>query len=112
MSAYAGRMDADGIHGQLDTLILATLKRGEAHGYAIIAALREHSGERLDLPSGTVYPALRRLERAGRVSGRWTQASGRRRRVYAITEDGLKAHYQGRESWQTLREVMTAVLGT
>ncbi|MEU6858943.1 helix-turn-helix transcriptional regulator [Glycomyces sp. NPDC046736] len=105
-------MDADGIHGQLDTLILATLKRGEAHGYAIITALREHSGERLDLPSGTVYPALRRLERAGHVSGKWTQSSGRRRRVYAITDDGLTALDKGRQSWLTLREVMTAVLGT
>ncbi|WP_211253117.1 PadR family transcriptional regulator, partial [Glycomyces tenuis] len=69
-------MDADGIHGQLDTLILATLRRGEAHGYAIIGALRERSGEQLDLPSGTVYPALRRLERAGHVTGKWTQAGG------------------------------------
>ncbi|MEU6247468.1 helix-turn-helix transcriptional regulator [Glycomyces sp. NPDC047010] len=104
-------MDADGIHGQLDTLILATLRRGEAHGYAIITALREHSGERLDLPSGTVYPALRRLERAGSISGTWSQDTGRRRRVYALTEDGLKALDKGVRDWRSLREVMSAVLG-
>jgi PadR family transcriptional regulator PadR len=104
-------MDADGIHGQLDTLILATLKHGEAHGYAIIAALKESSGEQLDLPSGTVYPALRRLERAGYAAGKWTQASGRRRRVYAITDEGLAALAKGRENWLALREVMSAVLG-
>ncbi|GAA2302966.1 helix-turn-helix transcriptional regulator [Glycomyces scopariae] len=105
-------MDADGIHGQLDTLILATLKRGEAHGYAIITALKELSGDRLDLPSGTVYPALRRLERAGSISGTWTVGEGRRRRVYALTEDGLKALEKGLGDWRSLREVMGAVLGT
>jgi PadR family transcriptional regulator PadR len=103
-------MDPDGIHGQLDTLILATLLRGEAHGYAVIGALRERSGERLDLPSGTVYPALRRLERAGHVTGSWTQAGGRRRRVYEITDEGRRALEKGRENWLTLRQVMTAVL--
>ncbi|GAB3999360.1 helix-turn-helix transcriptional regulator [Glycomyces albus] len=105
-------MDADGIHGQLDTLILATLQRGQAHGYAIITSLREHSGEQLDLPSGTVYPALRRLERAGHISGRWSQSSGRRRRVYTLTDQGLAALEKGRRDWLALREVMAAVLDT
>ena len=58
-------MKAQALHGHLDALLLAVLEEGALHGYAIIEALRARSGGSLDLPTGTIYPALRRLERAG-----------------------------------------------
>ena len=55
--------------GHLDALLLAVLESGPLHGYAVIEALQQRSGGTLDLPTGTVYPALRRLEDAGWIKG-------------------------------------------
>jgi hypothetical protein len=60
-------MRAEVLKGHLDGLLLATLEAGPRHGYAVMEALRAGSGGRFDLPTGTVYPALHRLERAGLV---------------------------------------------
>src|SRR6266516_3449592 len=77
--------DAQGLKGHLDVLLLATLEGGPRHGYAIKEALRAGSGGRFDLPTGTIYPALHRLERAGLISGSWSTVDGRRRRSYQLT---------------------------
>ena len=58
-------MRAEELKGHLDALLLAALEDGPRHGYAVIEALRETTGGRLDLPTGTIYPALRRLEAGG-----------------------------------------------
>ena len=58
-------MTSEQLKGHLDPLVLAILEQGPAHGYAIIESLRERSGGAFDLPEGTIYPALHRLERAG-----------------------------------------------
>src|SRR5947209_7462972 len=63
------RSDAQALKGHLDVLLLAALEDGPRHGYAVKEALREGSGGRFDLPTGTVYPALHRLEDAGLVAG-------------------------------------------
>ena len=78
-------MRAETLKGHLDGMLLASLEPGPRHGYAIMEALRAGSGGQLDLPTGTVYPALHRLERAGLVAAAWSQATGRRRRVYQLT---------------------------
>ena len=59
-------MRAEELKGHLDALLLAALEDGLRHGYAVIDALRQSTGGRLDLPTGTIYPALHRLETAGR----------------------------------------------
>src|SRR4029450_9115574 len=66
------------LKGHLDTLLLAVLDPGPQHGYAIIESLRSGSDGALDLPTGTVYPALHRLERAGLIASGWPSAGGRR----------------------------------
>ena len=58
-------MDRERLKGNLDLLLLSVLSSGPAHGYAIISALRDRSGGTFDLPEGTIYPALHRLEDAG-----------------------------------------------
>ena len=63
------------LKGHLDTLLLASLEGGSKHGYAVKEALRADSGARFDLPTGTIYPALRRLEAAGLVKGTWAEAA-------------------------------------
>ena len=72
-------MDRERLKGNLDLLLLSVLSAGPAHGYAIISALRERSGGTFDLPEGTIYPALHRLEEASLLASSWAQAEGRRR---------------------------------
>ena len=69
-------MRAEQLKGHLDALLLAALEDGPRHGYAVIEALRDSTGGRLDLPTGTIYPALRRLEAAGLISGSWSAPAG------------------------------------
>ena len=99
------------LKGHLDLLLLTVLKQGPAHGYEIIASLRERSEGAFDLPEGTVYPALHRLESAGLLESDWTSSGGRRRRTYALTADGAAALRQEQASWMRFSRGVGAVLG-
>jgi DNA-binding PadR family transcriptional regulator len=104
-------MQQDLIRGHLDSLILAVLSAGPAHGYAIIKALRERSAGELDLPEGTVYPALQRLERTGLIASSWSQEQGRPRRTYRIGAIGLKSLERKRADWRRFAAAVDAVMG-
>lgn len=101
----------DIVRGHLDALLLAALEDGPLHGYAIIEALQTRSGGVLDLPTGSVYPALRRLERARYVTGKWSSVAGRRRRTYQLTRAGRHALARERSEWQRFTSVVGDVLG-
>jgi PadR family transcriptional regulator, regulatory protein PadR len=103
-------MRAETLKGHLDGLLLASLEAGPRHGYAIMEALRAGSGGQFDLPTGTVYPALRRLERAGLIRGTWAEAGGRRRRVYDLTSAGRRALGAERGTWRKFSAAVTALL--
>jgi PadR family transcriptional regulator PadR len=103
-------MKPDAVRGHLDGLILAVLEDGPRHGYAIIEALQSRSGGRLDLPTGTVYPALRRLERAALVSGAWSTVGGRERRTYSLTRAGRHALAGQRSDWSEFSAAVEAIL--
>lgn len=105
-------MKADTLRGHLDALILAVVEREPLHGYAIIEALAARSGGALDLPTGTVYPALRRLEAAGYLDSTWSTDSGRRRRTYRLSRSGRKVLAAERQEWAAFRTVVDGVLGT
>jgi PadR family transcriptional regulator, regulatory protein PadR len=104
-------MKAEVLKGHLDALLLAALTEGPRHGYAIKEALRAGSGGRFDLPTGTVYPALHRLERAGLIRGSWSTVNGRRRRSYQLTAAGERTLSQERSSWHEFSTAVTALLG-
>jgi DNA-binding PadR family transcriptional regulator len=103
-------MRAQDLKGHLDSMLLAALEDGPRHGYAVIEALRQGSGGRLDLPTGTIYPALRRLEGAGLISGSWSVVSGRRRRYYRLTAAGQRALAGRRADWREFAATVSAVL--
>ncbi len=103
-------MRAEALKGHLDGMLLATLEDGPRHGYAVIEALRTASGGRFDLPTGTVYPALHRLERAGLVRGSWSTVSGRRRRTYELTPAGTSVLRSERSTWHEFSKAVTAIL--
>jgi PadR family transcriptional regulator, regulatory protein PadR len=104
------RVDAQVLKGHLDVLLLATLTDGPLHGYAIKEALRDGSGGRFDLPTGTVYPALHRLERAGLIAGSWSVVDGRRRRSYRLTSAGQQRLVGERANWREFALVMSTFL--
>ena len=100
------------LKGHLDAIVLATLEGGPAHGYAIIEAIKARSGGTFDLPEGTIYPALHRLEEAGLLSSEWTAPpGGRRRRVYALTRSGTSRLVEGRKAWGRFARAVEASLG-
>lgn len=104
-------MRAEQLKGHLDLLLLSVLARGPAHGYAVIAALRDGSSGAFDLPEGTVYPALHRLESEGLLASSWGDAGGRRRRVYRLTGAGAAALRARRREWETFAGSVRAVVG-
>jgi DNA-binding PadR family transcriptional regulator len=103
-------MRAESLKGHLDGILLAVLEPGPRHGYAIMEALRVRSGGQVDLPTGTVYPALHRLERAGLVEASWSAAGGRRRRVYRLTPAGHRALHTERSTWRDFSAAVTILL--
>lgn len=89
---------------------MGVLQRGPAHGYAIIAALRERSDGEFELAEGTIYPALHRLERAGLIASSVEVAQGRRRRTYELTSRGRTEFAAQRRDWHGFVARMQAVL--
>ena len=104
-------MNKERLRGNLDLLLLSVLSAGPAHGYAIISALRDRSNGLFDLPEGTIYPALHRLEDVGFLASSWAEADGRRRRLYALTDKGAAALAAEQTDWQTFAGGIQAVLG-
>ena len=104
-------MKGEALKGHLDLLLLATVGDGPLHGYAVCEELRRRSGGALDLPEGTVYPALHRLEAAGLLDSVWSADSGRRRRVYRLTRRGQAAFTTRQEEWRRFSGAVGDVLG-
>ncbi|MFC7639867.1 PadR family transcriptional regulator [Streptosporangium lutulentum] len=94
------RVNTDALRGHMDALLLSVLEHDPLHGYAIIEALQERSGGALTVPTGTVYPALRRLEQAGYLASEWATVGGRRRRTYRLTPSGRTALAGERSAWR------------
>ena len=99
--------------GEFGLLILGLLHRRDMYGYEIVAELRRSTEGGIDLPEGTVYPALRRLEGEGFVSGYWEEAprNAPRRRYYKLTQSGEGALATGMDDWRRFKVAADAVLG-
>jgi PadR family transcriptional regulator PadR len=102
---------ADLLRGHLDGLLLAVLADAPAHGYELGQRLAQRSGGELDVPEGSLYPALHRLERGGLVASAWHTDGGRRRRVYRLTRSGRRAVSASREEWRAFSIAVGRVLG-
>jgi PadR family transcriptional regulator PadR len=108
-------INGDKLRGHLETMVLSTLGRGEAHGLEILRRLEETGCGLLRLKEGSLYPALYRLEAAGKVKAVWEAKShgrrGARRRIYRLTAKGQRKLDQGRVEWQQLVRIIGAILG-
>lgn len=91
-------------------LLLAAVESGATHGYMIAEKLRSASDGTFDLPDGTIYPALRRLEGLGLLKSSWDETGGRRRRTYKLTAKGKKRLAAQRQEWGTFERGVQAIL--
>jgi transcriptional regulator len=99
------------LQGTLDLLILETLQWGPRHGYGIAQAIRARSGEVLTVDTGSLYPALHRLERQRWVAAAWKTADSQQRvREYRITAAGRRQLSSERSRWERLVAAMAGVL--
>src|SRR5437899_11861834 len=99
------------LQGTLDMLILQTLQWAPRHGYALSKAIRTNSGEILKVDTGSLYPALHRLERKGWIAAEWKKSEvGPRLRVYHLTKSGEKELLAERSRWVKLMGAIAGVV--
>jgi transcriptional regulator len=105
---------ADALQGSLDLLVLKILSRKpRLHGYGIMSAIGERSGEVLRAEEGSLYPALHRMEEAGWIHAEWiTKETGRRARIYELTAAGKKQLAAEEVRWQAVTSAVNRVLRT
>ena len=103
---------SDSLQGSLDLLVLKILsRRPRTHGYAIMSAIRDTSGEVLNAEEGSLYPALHRMEEAGWIRAEWiTKDTGRRARMYELTAAGKKQLSAEESRWQAVSSAINRVL--
>ncbi|HKX27616.1 MAG TPA: PadR family transcriptional regulator [Blastocatellia bacterium] len=99
------------LQGTLDLLILQTLQWGPQHGYGISQTIRTNSGEVLRVDTGSLYPALHRLERQKWISSDWKVSENNQRiKVYRLTAAGKKQLAAERSRWEQLSEAIAGIL--
>src|SRR6266542_3057248 len=99
------------LQGTLDLLILQTLQWGPQHGYGVAQAIRASSSDVLQVDTGSLYPALHRLERRAWIAASWKVSDNKQRtRVYRLTAAGRRQLQSERSKWAQLVEAMGAVL--
>jgi PadR family transcriptional regulator len=99
------------LQGTLDMLILQTLQWAPRHGYALSKAIRTNSGEILKVDTGSLYPALHRLERKGWIAAEWRESEvGPRLRVYRLTAAGKRQLVSERSRWERLTSAIAGIM--
>ena len=104
----------DTLQGSIDLLVLKILsRRPRLHGYAIMTAIKDRSGDVLHAEEGSLYPALHRMEEAGWIRAEWiTKETGRRARIYELTQAGKKQLDTEESRWQAVTAAVSRVLRT
>jgi transcriptional regulator len=106
---YQNRIEL--LQGTLDMLILQTLQWGPQHGYGISQAIRNNSDDRLQVDTGSLYPALHRLERQRWIAATWKiSENNQRTRVYRLTVAGKRQLASERSRWQQLQDAIAGIL--
>jgi transcriptional regulator len=107
---YKNRIEL--LQGTLDMLILQTLQWGPQHGYGIIQAIRANSNDVLQVETGSLYPALHRLEKKRWLKSEWKQTESKQRaKYYRLTPAGKKQLLAEQERWWQMLKAITAIMG-
>lgn len=106
---YQNRIEL--LQGTLDLLILQTVARGAEHGHGISQAIRARSGELLSVETGSLYPALHRLEKKGWLDSEWKSSENNQRaKYYSLTKAGKKQLTAEQDRWKLLVQAVSGVL--
>ncbi|MGH9620816.1 MAG: PadR family transcriptional regulator [Bryobacteraceae bacterium] len=107
------RKTADLLPGTLDMLILKAVSLKPLHGYGVLLRIRQISGEALEIPQGSLYPALYRLEHQGLIAAEWGQSENNRRaKYYTLTAAGRRRLREETAGWNRLTSAIAAALNT
>jgi PadR family transcriptional regulator PadR len=107
----AGQSRIELLQGTLDFIILQTLRWEPQHGFGLAQMIRVHSGNTLQVDTGSLYPALHRLERAKLIDARWERSEkGQRVRVYRLTAAGRKRLAAERTKWERMTQAIAGIL--
>jgi PadR family transcriptional regulator len=104
---------ADLLPGTLDMLILKAVSLKPLHGYGVLLRLRQISGEAIDIPQGSLYPALYRLEHQGLIVSEWGQSENNRKaKYYSVTPAGRRRLREETAGWNRLASAIATALST
>ena len=102
----------DVLQGTLDMLILKAVSLGPLHGYGILLRIQQISGQQLEIPQGSLYPALYRLWRRGWISSEWGESENKRKaRYYRLTPAGRRRLHAEAAEWNRRAKVIAGILG-
>ncbi len=102
---------AELLPGTLDMLILKAVSLNPLHGYGVLLRIRQISGDALDIPQGSLYPALYRLEHQGLIAAEWGQSENNRRaKYYTLTTAGRRRLREETASWNRLVSAIAAAM--
>jgi transcriptional regulator len=105
--------NAELLPGTLDMLILKAVSLKPLHGYGVLLRIRQISGEALDIPQGSLYPALYRLEQQGLIVAEWGQSENNRKaKYYTVSAEGRRRLREETASWNRLVTAIAAAMGT
>ncbi|MCP3033083.1 PadR family transcriptional regulator [Halobacillus sp. A1] len=99
-------MDREIMKGSIDILMLTSLSKQDRYGYEIVKKLKEQSNNLYNMSEGTLYPALKRLEKKEWLTSYWTETPSGRRKYYKITEEGLTVLDQKLSQWKSVNEMI------
>ena len=109
--AAGGQSRIELLQGTLDFIVLQTLRWGPQHGFGIGQMIRANSSDALQVDTGSLYPALHRLERAGWIDAKWDRSEkGQHVRVYRITPSGRKRLSAERTKWDRMTQAIAGIL--
>ena len=100
------------LQGTLDMLVLRTLQWGPNHGHGIAQTIRTNSNELLQVETGSLYPALHRLEKKGLLQAEWREVNGREAKFYSLTKAGTRQLEDEQENWHRLAGAVGMILRT
>ena len=107
------RKNAELLPGTLDMLILKAVSLKPLHGYGVLQRIRQISGDALDIPQGSLYPALYRLEHQDLIAAEWGQSDNNRKaRYYTLTIAGRRRLREETAGWNRLASAIAAALNT
>jgi PadR family transcriptional regulator PadR len=106
-----GRNRIELLQGTLDMLVLQTLRWGPQHGYGIGQAIRSGSGDVLQVETGSLYPALHRLEKQGWIKSEWKASENNQRaKYYQLTAAGRRQLSSEQSRWNKLSAAIASLM--